>query len=363
MKFVFFILLCLTGEYLHSLSDIEIKEKIESYTKEYLKQNNGAGLAIAVVKNSFEMEELYQKIFCFGYSQRVHKVPIRESTLFRLGSLSTTFTAALFAALLEEEKVAFEEKASKYLPKTFSLPKYHDQEFKVLDLLLNLSSLPNIPTIPMKLYQVSWVEVEHYFKKYQLSKLPGKKYERSELGYSLLAHIASRIERLPYERILSTRILEPLNLTHTYYSLSLSKMHLLATGYKGIVAVGDHFLDRDGSFFKPSRGLVSNIHDMKQWLLFFLKMENSSIQPCLKHLYQHVYVFPEDVLKKEIPGWRLGMLSHKRALPMYHEDGVYQGFSHCMAFIPDTKTGVVILSNAEYSVKHLAVSILELLNQ
>lgn len=353
---------CSLGQMLYGFSEGDIKEKIELYAKDYLKQNNGAGLAIAVIKNSFDKEEPYQKIFCFGYSRRAQKNSIKESTLFRLGSLSKTFTAALFASFLEEKKITLEESAAHYLPKTFVLPTYHKQFFNIADLLMNISALPNMPTIPMRHYYVSWVEIENYFRKYKLSQPPGKKYEKSDLGYALLGHIATRIAKMSYEQVLEERILKPLDLKDTYYSLPLSKMSRLATGYRGITVVGEHLLDREGSFFKTCRGMIGSIQDVKRWLAFFLKVEKSSLDPCLKHLYKSGYSFPDE-FTREAPGWRIEPLSHRRALPTYHEEGIYQGFSHCMAFIPDTKTGVAILSNTEYDVKSLALAILELLNE
>lgn len=366
MKKTFFIgifsFLLITQAY--GFSEKEFKGCLEDHVKSYLKQYNGAGLAIAVIKDSFDMEKPYRKTFCFGYSKRSPKESIKESTLFRLGPLSKTFLAFLVAEYIEEGKMHLEDKASKYLSKHFLLPCYHEDEIKIFDLAIHTASLPMAPTTPMKLYQVSEIEIANYLRRYKLPRAPGKRYEESELGYAILAHLLTRLGKRSYEALLLEKVLQPLQMGETYYALPLFKTHLLAKGYKGIVEVGADFIDREWSFFKPVRGLISNIDNLRKWLSFLLKVDNSSSLACsLKHLYKSRYVFPDNTLKKRTLGFSLEPLSAKNSLPTYREEGVYQGFSHSMAFIPDTKTGVVILSNTDYGVESLATTILEMLNE
>lgn len=365
MKKVFFVILLsfLAEERGYSFSEAEFKIQLENHAQNYIKHHNSAGLAIAVIKNSFDMEKPYQKNFCFGYSRRSQKAPIKEFTLFRIGTLSKTFLAAILMECVQEKKLSLQDPISKYLPRTFVVPRYHEDEIKLIDLSLDTSGLPFVPTTPMKLYEVSEVDIKSYFKKYKLPRAPGKKYENSDLGYSLLAYILKHLEKVSYEKLFSQKILKPLGMDETYYSIPLFKMNRLATGYRGIAEVGDTFVDRDGSFFKPSRGLASNIDNLSKWLSFLLKERHSSLEIGLKLLYSSSYVFPNNPLKKQIPGFRLEHLSFKDSLSTYREGGVYQGFSHAIAFIPATKTGVVILSNTEYEVETLATTLLQLLNE
>lgn len=365
MKKSIFILLSLflLVEGVCDFSEIEFKNQLEALAQTYLKQNNAAGLAIAVVKNSFDMEKPYKKNFCFGYSKRSQKAPIKEFTLFRIGALSKTLLAATLMQCVQEKKLSLEDSISKYLPKTFAIPKYHDSEIKLIDLAMHTSSLPSTPTMPMKLYEVSEVDIENYFRNYKLPRIPGKKYEGSDLGYSVMAHLLTRVEKASYGILLSQKILKPLEMNETYFSIPLVKMNHLATGYKGIAEVGDLFVDRDGSFFKPCRGVVSTIEDLGKWLSFLLKENPSCLEGCLKLIYATTYTLPDNPLKKRVPGFRVEALSFKNSLTTYREEGIYQGFSQAIAFIPATKTGVVILSNTEYSVEALATTLLELLNQ
>jgi CubicO group peptidase (beta-lactamase class C family) len=365
MKHLIFFYLCLLIPVSKVLgfSEQVFKEQVEHSVESYMKQYNGAGLAITVFKNSFGMERAYSQNFCFGYSKRSSKAPIKEFTFFRLGGLSKTFLALGVIQAIQERCFSFEEGIANYLPKTWTLLKHSGGEVKLINLLIHNSGLPAIPTIPMKLYQASEIDIKNYLRTYKIQKAPGKKYESSDLGYALLAYILTREKKISYENFLLENILKPLGMQGTHYALPLSKMHHLATGYKGIAEMGDQFIDRDGSFFKPVHGLISNIEDMKKWLAFFLGESAASLNTSLKHLYHHVYAHPENTLKKIASGFCVEPLSATQSLMTYKDDGIYQGFSYAIAFIPDTKTGVLILSNAEYTVAHLASTLLGLLNQ
>ena len=345
-----------------AVSEVEIKEGVETRVKAYLKEHNAAGVAVAIVKHSFDMEKPYAKTFCFGYAKRNDKITIKESTQFRIGTLSSSFTGLLLAQALQQGMIKEEDELSTYFHKTFPIPKYHETPIRVLDLALNASSLPNYPTIPMKLYQAKIKDIENYFRSYKLSRKHRSKCETSMLGYGCLAYILSRQAQISYGAMLYERILKPLGLENTYYSLSLQDRQRLATGYQAIAPVTENFLDRDSSFFKPVQGLTSNIEDLSKWLAFFLKIHPTSLDPCLKSIYANYGNLPDSLVKKWGFGWRIEPLSYRQSLLTYRQGSIYHGFSSCMAMTPDTKTGVVILSNTEYGVEELADELLILLN-
>ncbi|MEI8300622.1 MAG: serine hydrolase domain-containing protein, partial [Chlamydiota bacterium] len=257
---------------LMAVSEVEIKVGVEARVKDYLKKHNAAGVAVAVIKYSFNMETPYEKTFCFGHSKRNDKITIKENTQFRIGSLSSSFIAVLLAQAFDEGIIKEEDLVSVYFPKTFFIPQYHDIAMKVVDLATHLSGLPNYPTTPMKYYQAKAKDIESYFRAYKLARKPGVKQEVSALGYGCLAYILSRQAQMSYSNLLTQKILKPLGLKDTHYSLTLSEKNLLATGYRGIGPVTENFIDTDTSFFKPVQGLTSNIEDLKKWLSFFLKV-------------------------------------------------------------------------------------------
>lgn len=341
-------------------SEVAFKESLEGEVKNYLKQYNTPGLAIGVVKQGFDQEVPYKKIFCFGEFQRGGGVSIKESTIFRIGCLSRALMATLLAAYLEEKKVEANASIVGYLPKTFATPKFHGEEIKLVQLALNSSSLPPMPLSPMKYYQSSEKEIECYFKKHPLQKKPGTKYISSDLGYGLLSLILSRVGKKLYQHLLEEKVLIPLKLQDTYYSLPLSKKQRLAVGHKGMAPLQENFVDREGSFFKPVRGIYSTIEDQTKFLSFLLKIDATPLEHAVKHLYK--YQFEENGIQKSILVAKTVLLSSKKGLTTYKEGGSYQGFSQTMAWIVDTKTGVVILSNSENDVDALAMSLLNLLN-
>jgi CubicO group peptidase (beta-lactamase class C family) len=345
-----------------AVSEIQIKEGVETCVQTYLKQHNAAGVVVAVIKHSFNMDKPYEKIFCFGYSKRNDKITTKENTQFRIGSLSASFTAVLLAQAFHEGVIKEEDLVSVYFPKTFLIPKYYNTPIKIVDLAVHASGLPTYPTTPMKYYQAKAKDIEGYFRAYKLKRKPGLKQEVSALGYGCLAYLLSRQAQISYAHLLTQKVLKPLGLKDTCYHMTLHEKNRLATGYRGIGPVTENFIDTETSFFKPVQGLTSNIEDLKKWLSFFLKIRVTDLDGCLKYIYKDYGSSPDDALKKWSLGFRVEPLSFNQPLLTYREGSVYHGFSSCMAFIPDTKTGVVILSNTEYQVEDLANELLILLN-
>ena len=188
----------------------------------------------------------------------------------------------------------------------------------------------------------------------------GTKEQFSHLGYGCLAYLLARSAKTTYAKLLSDKILKPLGMEDTYYSLSLNKRHLLATGYRGIGPVSENFVDKDTSFFKPVVGLISTIADLRKWLSFFLRTHATALDPYLKQVFRFQKSGEDEGVKKSGLGWEVEPFS--TSLVTYKGGGVYCGFSSCMLFTPDTKTGVVVLSNTEYDVEPLARELLQFLN-
>ena len=90
--------------------DDKLKE-IDTYAQQVVKTFPGPGFAIAVVKDD---KVVLQK----GYGLRDINKPesIDENTLFAIASNSKAFTTGVLASLVDEKKLSWDDKVSKYLP-------------------------------------------------------------------------------------------------------------------------------------------------------------------------------------------------------------------------------------------------------
>jgi CubicO group peptidase (beta-lactamase class C family) len=92
--------------------DDKLKE-IDEYANTVITtwKDSGAGMAIAIVKDD-------KTVFAKGYGVRELGKPekVDENTLFAIASNTKAFTTASLAILVDEKKIAWNDKVSKYLP-------------------------------------------------------------------------------------------------------------------------------------------------------------------------------------------------------------------------------------------------------
>jgi len=103
---------------------------IDSYAQKVLKDQNGVGMAIAIVKDG-------RVAFAKGYGTRElgTSSPVDENTVFAIASNSKAFTTASLAILVDEGKLSWEDKVSKYLPEFQMYDPWVTNELRVRDLV------------------------------------------------------------------------------------------------------------------------------------------------------------------------------------------------------------------------------------
>lgn len=179
------------------------EEKLDSTLKNAMKKNNAIGMAVAAVKDG---KIVYTK--SFGYKDRENKIELKNDDIFRIASISKSFTATAIMQMVEQGKINLEEDVSTYLG------------FKVQNL-----SYPNVPiTIRMILSHSSSInDTEGYFAINVLNPdssatytnaynnyEPGTKYDYCNLGFNTLGTILERVSGERFDQYIVNHILKPI---------------------------------------------------------------------------------------------------------------------------------------------------------
>ena len=108
----------------------------DDYVNKALREWEVPGLAIAIVKDD-------RIVMAKGYGVRKLGDPtlVNERTLFAIGSSSKAFTAASIAMLVDEGKLKWDDRVTKYLPEFELYDPYVTRELTVRDLLCHRSGL------------------------------------------------------------------------------------------------------------------------------------------------------------------------------------------------------------------------------
>jgi len=198
--------------------------KMDSLFAKIDTEKQGMG-SISISRNG---EPVYQNTF--GYADVAEDIPANATTIYRIGSISKTFTSAIIMQLVEEEKLALATKLNEYFPQIPNADK-----ITVEQMLRHRSGLFNFTSAED---YTEWME-EPKSQEELLQKMidngtvfePGEKAEYSNTNYVLLSYIAEKIDDAAFADILKGRITGPLQLEHTYYGGKINPQENEARSY------------------------------------------------------------------------------------------------------------------------------------
>lgn len=163
-----------------------------------------------------------------GYAKLETKEPFRSGGTSWLFSITKTYTATLIMKQKEEGNIEPDSLISKYLPENV-LNKISGHEKITVRMLLNhTSGIVNVTELPEfvvgqlndPLNQPTVEERLEMMDGKPLVFEPGTDFMYSNSNYLLLQLILENVSKKSYWQLLDEQILEPLQLTHTYHSLS-----------------------------------------------------------------------------------------------------------------------------------------------
>jgi D-alanyl-D-alanine carboxypeptidase len=198
--------------------------KLDSFFNYIEAQNKGMG-SIALLEKG---NTIYTN--AFGYADVENGNKATPSTLYRIGSITKTYTATIIMLLVEENKISLETKLSEYYPKVPNA-----SEITIAQMLRHRSGIFNIleDSLYMDWRQTS-ISKEEMLRKIENTTPefpPDSTMKYSNSGYILLGRIIEEIEDKSLEIVLKERILEPNGLKNTFWSSNEQTKNLETKSY------------------------------------------------------------------------------------------------------------------------------------
>lgn len=341
------------------LTEQQVKAVIDQQFKPLLAQYNIPGLAVAVTLNG-------QHYFVnYGVASKQSQQPVRNDTLFELGSVSKTFNATLAGYAQAQGKLSFSDHPAKYFP-------------ELNNTAVNRATILNLGTytagsFPLQFPDevVTQQDMVKYFQKWQPKTKISSARQYSNPSIGLMGYVTALAMKKPYSELIEKTLFPQLGLKQSFIHVPESQMGNYAWGYKNDQAMRVSA----GMFDAEAYGVKSSSADM-------LKFIDAQLNPQqLKHPMRktientHVGYFKVGAMTQGL-GWeqytypvslatllqgnssKMALESHTvtpikqpklaSAATWFNKTGATNGFGAYVAFIPQQKIGIVMLANTNF---------------
>jgi CubicO group peptidase (beta-lactamase class C family) len=171
----------------------------------------------------------------FGVRNVATNAPVDGDTVFRIASMTKSFTAMSILKLRDAGKLSLDDPAERYVPELKSLryPTSDSPRITIRHLLTHSAGFPeDNPWGDQQLSETDAALSRMLRSGIPFSTAPGTAYEYSNYGFAILGRIVSNVSGKAYDQYVSDNILKPLGMTSTTLHPSKVPPDRLAIGYR-----------------------------------------------------------------------------------------------------------------------------------
>jgi CubicO group peptidase (beta-lactamase class C family) len=304
-----------------------------------------------------------------GVREKTNNAPVTPDSVFRIASMTKSFTAMSILKLRDERKLSLDDPVAKYIPElaNLSYPTSDSPVLTIRHLLTHSEGFPeDNPWGDRQLAQSddtirSWLRAGIPF-----STSPGTSFEYSNYGFAILGQIVAKVSGRPYADYVRDNILRPLGMnSSTFEQASVPAQHI-ALGYR-----------REGDGWKPEPilahgsfgamgGLWTNAHDLARYVAFLMsafpprdEAERGPIKrSSAREMQQAWRPSPASAFRSTIDarlqlgvsayGYGLGVSDDCRFGYVVGHGGGLPGYGSLMRWLPEYGVGLIGMSNQTY---------------
>ncbi len=342
-----------------------ILPQLESVFERYREEQRIPGLVYGVV---IDGDPVFIK--GLGVRDRNSKDPVTADTVFRIASMTKSFTTVALLRLRDEGRLSLDDPVSTWIPEFGKIlyPTTDTPPIRIRDLLSHSAGFPEDNPWGDRQLAVSdemlarWIEEGIPF-----STPPATEYEYSNFGFALLGRIVSNASGSPYREYLERHVLVPLGMGATTLDPGSVPAALRATGYR---IEGDGFAEEKPlghGAFGSMGGLLTSGNDLARYVAFQLSaypprdgeeggpVRRSSLRE-MQSLHREGLLRVEDraplgPVQVTTGGYGFGLRITRdcRFDHIVGHGGGLPGFGSYMQWLPDYGVGIFAMANLTYA--------------
>jgi len=297
-------------------------------------------------------------------------VPPDADSVFRIASMTKSFTAATIISLRDEGLLTLDDPIARYVPELAGL-QVPTRDAPTISVRHLLTMTAGLATDDPWGDRQQGLDLESFRAllggALTFAWTPGTRFEYSNLGYGILGRLITNVAGVEYRDAVRQRILHPLGMTATTYLESEAPPARLARGY---LWRADTFeeepMDPYGALASMG-GIFTSLRDLAKWVGFFTDAYPPRDEPecgplsraSRREMQQGAgawwpsIAMPNPDVEPEIAaggyGFGLFVEDGMRWGRIVGHSGGYPGFGSNMRWQPASGLGVVVLANHRYA--------------
>jgi CubicO group peptidase (beta-lactamase class C family) len=303
--------------------------RMEEVIQSHVKAGTFMGTVLVAKDGAVVIDKAY------GMANVEWDVPNTPDTKFRIGSITKQFTAAAILLLEERGKLKVDDRIKTYLP---DQPMSWDR-ITIYNLLTHTAGIANFTSLPsyntLKLSSTPVDATLATLRERDLDFGPGEKMQYSNSGYLVLGSIIEKVSGQSFEKFVADNIFTPLGMSDTGYDSNTAIIKRRASGYTRTPALGlQNSTYVHMSIPHAAGALYSTTRDLLKWeqALFAGKVVSKAAVDRMITPFKNDYGL----------GLTSTMRNGRRVIA--HGGGI-DGFNTYLAYYPESKTTVIVLSN------------------
>ena len=333
-----------------------LNQKADEAINNVLEKYDYVGLAVAVVNDN---KIVYSNEF--GLKNIETQEKINKNDLFRIASISKTFTASAIMQLYEQGKFSLDDDISDALGYDVRNPNFPDAKITYKMLLSHTSSLSDAEGYFD--FDILKPEINPNHANAYWDYAPGDKYNYCNLGFNLLGALIEIHSGLRYDIYIRQNILLPLGIAGAGFNIdSLDNSKFVSIyerqdsiwreskgAYKSRADEMENYtLGKNAVLFSPTGGMKISAIDLAKWMLCQINYSTlNDIKIASKESFKQMITPVKPANGESYYG--LGFTVSENIMvvgdTLVGHTGSAYGLSSAMFFNPDKKFGVVMITN------------------
>lgn len=326
----------------------EIDQRLQTIMQRY----QAIGLSVVLVKNN---QIYFHKNY--GNKNIEDKTLLNDDDIFRIASISKSFTATSFMQLLKQGRCSLDDDFGDLIGFPIRNPNY-PQEKITLRMILSHTSSINDQNGYFNLDVINPTKNPNWKSSYNNYR-PGSQYQYCNLNFNMAGAVLEKLTQMRFDNYISKNILKPLNLYGGYCVDSLDHLRLVplysfdkkANIIEELNAyaprrdeLANYQLGYTTPTLSPTGGMKISTLDLAKYMLMHMNYGTGNGKKIMDKKYAKIM---QTAVNKDA-GYGLAIMNENTVIPgvtLTGHTGSAYGLYSAMFFNPVKKYGFVVITN------------------